>query len=32
MTRDTIMDYILYVASFLSQIGLLIGALMIIYA
>ncbi|MEI7562312.1 MAG: hypothetical protein WCJ39_00930 [bacterium] len=32
MTRNTLLDYIVYVVSFLSQIGLLIGGIMIIYA
>lgn len=32
MTRDTLLDYIVYLVKFLSQIGLVIGVLMIIYA
>ena len=32
MTRDTLLDYIVYLVRFLSQIGLVIGVLMIIYA
>lgn len=32
MTRDTLLEYIVYLVRFLSQIGLLIGVLMIIYA
>ncbi len=32
MTRDTLLDYIVYLVRFLSQIGILIGVLMIIYA
>lgn len=32
MTRDTLLDYVVYVVRFLSQIGLVIGAIMIIYA
>lgn len=32
MTRDTLIQYTIYLARFLSQIGLLIGACMIIYA
>lgn len=32
MTRNTLLDYVVYVVRFLSQIGLLIGAVMIIYA
>ncbi|MDR2191129.1 MAG: hypothetical protein LBP53_08450 [Candidatus Peribacteria bacterium] len=32
MNWDTILNYLVYVVKFLSQIGLLIGALMIIYA
>ena len=32
MTWDTLLDYVVYVVKFLSQIGLLIGAIMIIYA
>jgi len=32
MNRTTILDYIVYLVKFLSQIGLLIGAVMIIYA
>jgi hypothetical protein len=32
MTRDTLLDYVVYLVRFLSQIGLVIGALMIIYA
>lgn len=32
MTWDTVLDYITYLIRFLGQIGLLIGALMIVYA
>ena len=32
MTWDTLLDYVVYVVRFLSQIGLLIGAAMVIYA
>jgi hypothetical protein len=32
MSWKTILDYIVYLVRFLSQIGLVIGALMIIYA
>lgn len=32
MTRNTLLDYVVYVVRFLSQIGLLIGGIMIIYA
>lgn len=32
MTRDTLLDYVVYLVRFLSQIGLVIGGLMIIYA
>ncbi|MCX6825444.1 MAG: hypothetical protein NTY80_04465 [candidate division SR1 bacterium] len=32
MTRDTLLEYVVYLVRFLSQIGLLIGVLMIIYA
>lgn len=32
MTWNTLLDYVVYVVRFLSQIGLLIGAVMIIYA
>lgn len=32
MTRDTLLDYIVYLVRFLSQIGIVIGVLMIIYA
>lgn len=32
ITRDTILDYVVYLIRFLSQLGLLIGAIMIIYA
>ena len=32
MTRTTLLDYVVYVVRFLSQIGLLIGGIMIIYA
>lgn len=32
MTRDTLLDYIVYLVRFLSQIGLVIGVIMIIYA
>ncbi|MEI8091155.1 MAG: hypothetical protein WCG98_02665 [bacterium] len=32
MTRETLLDYVVYIVRFLSQIGLVIGALMIIYA
>jgi len=32
MTWDTLLDYVVYIVRFLSQIGLLIGAAMIIYA
>ena len=32
MTRDTLLDYIVYLVRFLSQIGILIGVIMIIYA
>lgn len=32
MTRDTLLNYIVYLVRFLSQIGLVIGVLMIIYA
>lgn len=32
MTRDTLLDYIVYLVRFLSQIGIFIGVVMIIYA
>ncbi len=32
LTRDTLLNYVVYLVRFLSQIGLLIGVLMIIYA
>jgi len=32
MTRDTLLDYIVYLVRFLSQIGIFIGVIMIIYA
>jgi len=32
MTWDTLLDYVVYVVRFLSQIGLVIGAVMIVYA
>ena len=32
MTRNTLLDYIVYIVKFLSQIGILIGVVMIIYA
>lgn len=32
MTRDTLLEYIVYLVRFLSQIGIFIGVLMIIYA
>lgn len=32
MTRDTLLDYVVYLVRFLSQIGLVIGGVMIIYA
>lgn len=32
LNRDTILEYIAYIIRFLSQVGLLIGAGMIIYA
>jgi len=32
MTRDTLLDYVAYLIRFLSQIGILIGVVMIIYA
>jgi len=32
MTRDTLLDYIVYLVRFLSQIGILIGVVMVIYA
>lgn len=32
MTRNTLLDYIVYLVKFLSQIGILIGVVMIIYA
>jgi hypothetical protein len=32
MTRDTLLDYIVYGVRFLSQIGLVIGGFMVIYA
>jgi len=32
MTRDTLLDYVVYLVRFLSQIGLVIGVVMIIYA
>jgi len=32
MTRDTLLDYVVYLVKFLSQIGIVIGVLMIIYA
>lgn len=32
MTRDTLLNYIVYLVRFLSQIGIVIGVLMIIYA
>jgi len=32
MTRDTLLDYVVYLVRFLSQIGIVIGVVMIIYA
>lgn len=32
MTRDTLLDYVVYLVRFLSQIGIVIGVIMIIYA
>lgn len=32
LTRDTLLNYVVYLVRFLSQIGLVIGVLMIIYA
>ncbi|MDR0607400.1 MAG: hypothetical protein LBG52_03420 [Candidatus Peribacteria bacterium] len=32
MTRNTILQYLVYLVKFISQIGLVIGAGMIIYA
>ena len=32
MTRNTLLDYTVYLVRFLSQLGLVIGGLMIIYA
>jgi len=32
MSRDTLLDYVVYLIRFLSQVGLLIGAIMIVYA
>lgn len=32
MTRDTLLDYVVYLVRFLSQLGLFIGWVMIIYA
>lgn len=32
MTRDTLLDYVVYLVKFLSQLGLLIGWLMVVYA
>jgi len=32
MTRNTLLDYVVYLVRFLSQLGLVIGGLMIIYA
>jgi len=32
MTRDTLLDYVVYLVKFLSQVGIVIGVLMIIYA
>ena len=32
MTRDTLLEYIVYLVRFLSQIGIFIGVIMIIYA
>jgi len=32
MTRDTLLNYVVYLVRFLSQIGLVIGVVMIIYA
>ncbi len=32
MTRDTLLDYVVYLIKFLSQLGILIWVLMIIYA
>lgn len=32
MTRNTLLDYVVYLVRFLSQIGIVIGVLMIIYA
>ena len=32
MTRDTLLDYVVYLVRFLSQVGLLIWGLMVIYA
>ncbi len=32
MTRDTLLDYVVYLVRFLSQIGIVIGVVMLIYA
>jgi hypothetical protein len=32
MTRNTLLNYVVYLVKFLSQIGLVIGAVMVIYA
>lgn len=32
MTRDTLLNYVVYLVKFLSQIGIVIGVVMIIYA
>lgn len=32
MTRDTLLDYVVYLVRFLSQVGLLIWGIMVIYA
>ncbi len=32
MTRDTLLDYVVYLVRFISQIGIVIGVIMIIYA
>ncbi|NOZ44413.1 MAG: hypothetical protein GXP45_04720 [bacterium] len=32
MTWDTLLDYVVYLIKFLSQLGLVIGAIMFIYA
>ena len=32
MTRDTLLNYVIYLVQFLSQVGLFVGALMIIKA